>query len=194
MEEIAFREGESKDFEQLLKQTMEKPIKHFETELASIRTGRASTKLIEDLKVECYGQMMALKELATLSTPESRLLTIQPWDITSIPAIEKALQNSELGAAPVNDGALIRIQLPQMSSSRRDELIKLLGKKTEECRVSIRNHRKDFHNEIRDAEKKKIISKDFAKKLIEIMQKITDSFIEQTNKFHEKKAGELKHI
>jgi len=194
MEEIAFREGESKGIETLLKQSMEKPITHFEHELTSIRTGRASTKLVEDLKVECYGQMMGLKELATISAPESRLLTIQAWDATNIPAIEKAIQNSDLGASPVNDGALIRIQLPQMSSARRDELVKLLGKKTEECRVAVRNIRKEFHNEIRDAHKKKIVSEDFAKKLTDIMQKITDSFIEQTNKMHDKKAESLKHI
>lgn len=194
MEEIAFREGETKEFEKILAIEMDKPIKHFDRELAAIRTGRASTKLIEDLKVESYGQYMPLKELATLAAPESRLLTIQPWDASNIPAIEKAIMNSDLGVSPANDGNIIRIQLPQMSSARRDELVKLLGKKTEECRVGIRNVRKDFHNEVRDANKKKIISEDFAKKLSELLQKVTDKFIAQTDALHDKKAAELKNI
>lgn len=194
MEEIAFREGETKEFEKMLALEMDKPIKHFDRELAAIRTGRASTKLIEDLKVESYGQYMPLREVATLAAPESRLLTIQPWDASNIPAIEKAILNSDLGVSPANDGSLIRIQLPQMSSARRDELVKLLGKKTEECRIGIRNVRKDFHNEVRDANKKKIISEDFAKKLSDLLQKVTDKFIAQTETLHDKKAAELKNI
>ena len=194
MEEIAFREGETKEFEKMLAVEMDKPIKHFDRELAAIRTGRASTKLIEDIKVESYGQYMPLKEVATLAAPESRLLTIQPWDTSNIPAIEKAIMNSDLGVSPANDGSLIRIQLPQMSSARRDELVKLLGKKTEECRIGIRNVRKDFHNEVRDANKKKIISEDFAKKLSDLLQKVTDKFIAQTDALHDKKAAELKNI
>ncbi len=194
MEEIAFQEGDSKSFEKLIKQQMEKPIKHFETELSSIRTGRASTTLLENVKVECYGQMMPLQELATLAAPEARLLTIQPWDKSQIGEIEKALQKSDLGAAPINDGTIIRIQLPQMSTDRREELIKLLGKKTEECKIGVRNIRKDFHNEVRDAEKKHIISEDFAKRLMQVLQKITDDFIQNADVVHDKKAGELKHV
>jgi ribosome recycling factor len=194
MEEIAFREGETKEFEKMLAIEMDKPIKHFDRELAAIRTGRASTKLIEDIKVESYGQYMPLREVATLAAPESRLLTIQPWDASNIPAIEKAIMNSDLGVSPANDGSLIRIQLPQMSTARRDELVKLLGKKTEECRIGIRNVRKDFHNEVRDANKKKIISEDFAKKLSDLLQKVTDKFIAQTEALHDKKAAELKNI
>ncbi|QQR49238.1 ribosome recycling factor [bacterium] len=194
MEEIAFLEGDSKSVENLVKQEMDKPLKHFEKELTSIRTGRASTKLIEDLKVESYGQYMSLKDIATLAAPDSRLLTIQPWDSSNMSAIEKALSASDLGVQPANDGSIIRIQLPQMSSARRDELVKLLGKKTEECRIGIRNVRKDFHNEIRDAEKKKIISEDFAKRLSTLLQKITDDFIGKTDATHDKKAAELKSL
>ncbi|MBX9830602.1 ribosome recycling factor, partial [Candidatus Babeliales bacterium] len=171
-----------------------KPLKHFEKELTSIRTGRASTKLIEDLKVESYGQFMSLKDIATLAAPDSRLLTIQAWDSNNISAIEKALTASDLGVVPANDGSIIRIQLPQMSSARRDELVKVLGKKTEECRVGIRNVRKDFHNEIRDAEKKKIISEDFAKRLNTLLQKVTDDFIGKVDTTHDKKSAELKSL
>ena len=194
MEEIAFQEGDSKGIEKVLKQEMENPIKHFEKELASIRTGRATTSMVEDIKVDCYGQLMSLKELATISAPESRLLTIQPWDKSIMGDIEKAILASDLGCAPVNDGTIIRIQIPQMSSDRREELVKLLNKKTEECKVGIRNVRKDIHNEIRDAEKKRIVSEDFAKKLVQVMQKITDSFIEKTDVMTKKKSLEVREI
>ncbi|MFH0898648.1 MAG: ribosome recycling factor [bacterium] len=194
MEELAFQEGDSKAIENVLKLEMEKPVKHFEKELLSLRTGKASTSMIEDIKVDCYGQLMKLRELATLSAPESRLLTIQPWDKSIIGEIEKAILASDLGCSPINDGNIIRIQIPQMSSDRREELVKQLNKKTEECKVSIRNIRKDVHNEIRDAEKKKIISEDFAKKLSQIMQKITDSFIEKVDQLATKKAHEVREI
>lgn len=194
MIEIAFREGDSKSFETLLKQYMEAPLKHYEKELASIRTGRASIALLENIKVDAYGQLMTLKEVATLGAPDSRLLTIQPWDKSIISEIEKAVAVSDLGAAPVNDGNLIRIQLPQMSASRRDELVKLLGKKTEECKVSLRNIRKDFHNEVRDADKKHIISEDFAERLADLLQKITDQYIEKADQLNNKKAAEIGHI
>lgn len=192
--EIAFREGESKSFEALLKAELDNPIKHFEKELASIRTGRASIALLENVKVEAYGQYMTLKEVATLGAPESRLLTVQPWDKGIIAEIEKAILASDIGAAPINDGTIIRIQLPQMSAARRDELMKLLGKKTEECRVGIRTIRKDFHNEVRDAEKKKIISEDFAAKLVELLQKVIDQFMGKVEQINEKKENELKLV
>ncbi len=194
MEAIPLIEGNSKDFEVKLKEEMEKPIKHFEKELITIRTGRASTALVENLKVECYGQVMTLKELATLAAPEARLITIQPWDKTIIENIEKAILASDLGLTPVNDGNIIRLQLPQMSSSRRDELNKILGKKTEECRVGIRNIRKEFHNAIRDAEKKHNISEDFARRLTELLQKITDEYIAKAEALHDKKEKELHFV
>lgn len=194
MEEIAFQEGDSKSFETLLIQHMDKPLKHFEKELTSIRTGRANTALIENLKVDCYGQLMNLRDLATLAAPDSRLLTIQPWDQSTIGSIESAILSSDLGLTPANDGTIIRIQLPQMSASRRDELEKLLGKKTEEARVGVRNIRKDFHNELREAEKKHIISEDFAKRLSTLLQKITDQFIEKIDQISAKKASEIHQI
>ena len=194
MDEIAFQEGDSKSFEVLVKKEMENPLKHFEKELIGIRTGRASTAMLEGIKAECYGQLMPLRDLATLAAPDARLLTIQPWDKNLIGEIEKALTNSDLGASPVNDGTIIRIQLAQMSASRREELVKILGKKTEECKIGIRNIRKDFHNEVRDAEKKHIVSEDFAKKLSDLLQKITDSFIEKVDQISEKKAYEVRQV
>lgn len=191
MIEIAFVEGDTKSFENLLKEHMEKPIKHFEKELATLRTGRASIALIEHLKVDCYGQLMPLNQVASLAAPDSRLLTIQPWDKSIVINIEKAISASDLGVSPTNDGNIIRIQLPQMTAARRDELTKVLGKKTEECRVSVRNIRKDFHNEVRDAEKKHIISEDFAKKLSDLLQKVTDQYITKADQLAEKKTTEL---
>jgi ribosome recycling factor len=194
MEEITFIEGDSKSIENLTKDLMGKALKHFEKELLSIRTGRANTAMIEGIKVECYGQMMILRDVATLAAPDARLITIQPWDVSIIGEIEKAIIASDLGAAPVNDGKIIRIQLPQMSSSRREELVKMLGKKAEECRVAIRSVRKDIHNEIRDADKKHIVSEDFAEKLSDLLQKVTDDFIKKTDELHDKKAAELKAL
>ncbi|MCB9493503.1 MAG: ribosome recycling factor [Epsilonproteobacteria bacterium] len=194
MKEIAFSEGDNKSFEKLLRTDMEKPVEHFKKELASLRTGRATIALLENIRVECYGQLMTLREVATLGAPESRLLTIQPWDKSIIGEIEKAIATSDLGAAPINDGELVRIQLPQMSASRRDELVKLVGKKTEEAKIGIRNVRKEFHNELRDAEKKRIISEDFAKKLSELLQKVTDEFIKTIDGIHDKKEAEIKTV
>lgn len=189
---ILFAEDDSSQFESALNTSMAAPIAHFEKELASIRTGRASTALLDDIKVECYGQMMNIKELATIAAPEARLITVQPWDKTNIDGIEKALRISDLGINPINDGTLIRLQLPMMSTERREELIKQLGKKTEECRVGIRNVRKEFHNQLRTAEKEKHISEDWAKRLNDKLQKITDEFIKKAEAVAQKKEGELR--
>jgi ribosome recycling factor len=194
METVVFAEGNTKEFEEIVKNAMEKPIKHFEKELSAIRTGRASAALVEDVKVESYGQIMRLKELATLAAPDARLITIQPWDKSIIGEIEKAILASDIGITPINDGTLIRLQLPQMSASRRDELQKVLNKKTEECRIGIRNVRKEFHNQLRDAEKAKGISEDFAKRLNDLLQKITDNFIKQTEELSTKKANDIKFV
>ena len=194
MEPVIFAEDNTKDFEQTIKIEMEKPIKHYEKELSAIRTGRASTTLVENIKVECYGQNMSLRELATIAAPDARLITIQPWDKSIIGAIEKALLSSDVGITPVNDGTIIRLQLPIMSEARRDELHKILGKKTEECKIGIRNIRKEYHNQVRDAEKKRVISEDFAKRLSDLLQKITDNFINKTDELHERKAQEIKFV
>jgi ribosome recycling factor len=194
MEPFVFVEGNTKDFENMLKDKMQAPLKHFEKELASLRTGRASSSMIEHILVDSYGQMMPIKNVATISVPDARLITIQPWDKTLLPEIEKAIVNSNLGVAPANDGEIIRLQLPQMSSAHREELTKDLGKKAEESRIGIRNIRKDFHNHIRDIEKKRGISEDFAKRLTTSLQKATDEFIGKIDALQEKKTKELIHV
>lgn len=195
MIEITLTENDIKSFEKAMHDEMTKPIKHFEGELIKIRTGRAHTSLIEDLAVACYGQPpMPLKSLAALSAPESRLLVIQPWDASIIPDIERSIRTSELGVSPINDGALIRIQLPEMSTSRRDELSKILGKKLEDCRVSVRNVRKEFNNVLRDAKKDKAISENFFNRLNDVMEKITTNYIEKADQLAHKKELDIKTV
>lgn len=194
VEEFVFSEGDTSTFEKRVREEMENPIKHFEKELVAIRTGRASTKLVESIKVESYGQIMNLRDLATLAAPDARLITIQPWDKSQIAAIEKAIKTSDLGISPVNDGTVIRLQLPQMSEARRTDMVKVLSKKTEECRVGIRNVRKEYHNHIRQEERKHSISEDFATRLSELLQKITDSFIQRVDQMSAKKESDIKSI
>ncbi len=193
MVSFAFVEGaNTKPFEKAVEAEMDKPLKHFEKELSKIRTGRAQTSLLEDIRVSAYGNVMPLRELASLSAPDAQTLLIQPWDKTIIPDIEKALAASDIGTSPITDGTLIRLQLPRMSTARRDELIKAVSKKLEESKVGLRAIRKDFHNLIRDAEKSKKISEDYSKRLQDILQKITDRSIDSADKLSAKKEHELK--
>lgn len=195
MVEITLTENDVKSFESAMNNEMSKVVKHFEGELIKIRTGRAHTSMVEDLQVAVYGQPpVALKSLASIAAPEARLITIQPWDASIIFDIERAITSSDLGVSPVDDGALIRIQLPEMSTSRRDDLTKTLSKKLEESRVSIRNVRKDFNNLIRDAKKEKTISENFFNRLSDVLQKVTDAYIEKVEKMAEKKELELKSV
>lgn len=195
MTELILVENDSKSFEKAMQEEMSKAIKHFEGELIKIRTGRAHTSLIEDIQVSCYGGApMPLKNLAAITAPESRLLTVQPWDATIIPDIERSIRASDLGISPINDGALIRIQLPEMSSTRREELSKILGKKLEESRVTIRNIRKDFNNIIRDSKKDKIISENFFSRLSDILEKVTGTFIEKAEQLAHKKEQDIRTV
>ena len=185
-------ENDPKPFKAAMEAEMQKAMKHFEAELLKIRTGRAHTSLVEDVPVSCYGGApMPLRQIASLSAPEPRLITIQPWDQAVLNDIDKAIRDSELGLTPINDGKIIRLTLPEMSSSRRDDLIKILGKKTEECRVAIRNVRKDFNNFIRDSKKDKVISENFFSRLSDLLQEVTDKFIETTDQLGAKKEKEI---
>ena len=194
MEPFPFIEGDLKSFENAVKLAMENPFKHYEKELTTLRTNRVSTSIVENIKVECYGEMMPMREVGVITAAEATLLTIQPWDKAIIPEVEKALKNSDVGVTPANDGTIIRLQFPNMSAQRRDELIKSLQKKSEDARVGIRNVRKDYHNEIRDAEKKRTVSEDFAKRLSVALQKVTDAFIEKIDGIHKKKESELQNV
>jgi ribosome recycling factor len=190
--DVQLIENDPKPFQAAMEKEMLKGIKHFEGELIKIRTGRAHTSLVEDIQVVCYGNTVPLKQVAALAAPDVRLITIQPWDATTLEAIEKALLTSEVGVKPQSDGAVIKLVLPEMSSTRREELIKILGKKLEECRVAVRNVRRDFNNLIRDAKKDKVISENFFTRLGDILQKVTDKFIEQAEQLAAKKEKEIR--
>jgi len=177
MKEITLEENNVKSFQLPMEEEAHQAIKHFERELVKIRTGRAHTSLVEDLMVSCYGgQLMPLKSMASIAAPEPRLLTIQPWDSSVIPAIENAINASDLGLTPLNDGNLIRLQLPQMTTARREELLKFLHKKLEECKIAIRNIRKEFNNILREAKQHKKISENFFNRLEVTLQQITEKF------------------
>jgi ribosome recycling factor len=192
---IKLEENNIKSLQEPMEVEMHKAIKHFEKELVKIRTGRAHTSLIEDMLVSCYGQQASpLKNLAAIAAPEARLLTIQPWDVSIVGDIEKAIAESDLGLTPINDGKIIRLQLPQMTSARREELTKLLGKKLEECKVGIRNIRKEFNNSIRDAKQDKVISENFYSRLTDTLQTITDKFSASAEQQAEKKKVEITTI
>ncbi|MDR3550930.1 MAG: ribosome recycling factor [Candidatus Babeliales bacterium] len=195
MKKIVLVENDVKSFETPMKLEMEGPLKHFDGELAKIRTGRAHTSLIEDVMVSVYGNdPMALKNLAALTAIDSRTITIQPWDAAIVADIEKALKVADASLNPANDGSVIRIQLPEISVARRDDLVKVLGKKLEECRIAVRNVRKDFNNLLRDAKKDKEISENFFSRLSDSLQKITDTYIEQAEQKATKKEKDIKTV
>jgi ribosome recycling factor len=191
---ITLTEGSTAPFEKATQEEMNKSIKHFEHELVSIRSGRAHPAMIENIKVVCYGgeSELPLKSLASITTPEARCIVVQPWDPATLVDIERAIKESDTGLTPVNDGNIIRLQLQEMSSDRRKELLKLLGKVLEECRVSIRNVRKNIQNFVRDNQKEKAISDDFAKRLNDLLQKQTDQFVKKAEELAAKKETDLK--
>jgi ribosome recycling factor len=163
-------------------------------ELATIRTGRASPALVDHIRVEYYGAQTPLNQLATVAAPEARLLTIQPWDRKSLGSIEKALQKSDLGLNPTNDGALIRLAIPQLSEQRRKELTKLVQKRVEESRVATRNVRRDSQEELKKAERAKEISEDEHRRAAERLQKLTDQTIASLDRLGHQKETELLEV
>lgn len=191
---VILQEGVVGPLDKYTQEEMVKCLKHFEHELTGIRSGRAHPSMVETLKVSCYGgeSELPLKNLASVSIPDARTIMIQPWDATTLPDIERCIRESDSGFTPVNDGNIVRIQLPEMSNDIREKLSKTLGKKLEECRVSIRNIRKNINNFIRDEEKKKTVSEDFAKRLNDLLQKHTDEYIKKVEVLAQKKEQEIK--
>jgi ribosome recycling factor len=177
-----------------LEDKMKTTVKGFHADLATIRTGHASPALVEHVKVDYAGVPTSLIQLAGISAPEAGLLVIQPWDKTSIHAIEKAILKSELGLNPSNDGNIIRLAIPPLSEERRKELIKLLNRRVEERRVSLRNQRHEGLNALKDLEKNKKVSQDELKRAQAQVQKITDAFIGEVEKLGRDKEKELSEI
>lgn len=169
-------------------------IEALKKEFASIRTGRASLALLDGIVVSYYGASTPLQQLASMSIPESRLIAIQPWDPKIIPDIEKAIMKSDLGITPVNDGRLIRIQIPPLTEERRKQLVKIVKKKAEETKVAIRNVRRDSIEELKKLEKEKHLSEDDVKRSQDEIQKITDSFITRVDEVLNHKEKEIMEV
>ncbi len=174
-----------------LREKMTGTEKALRRDLKRIRTGRASTALVEDIRVDCYETQMPLEQVASISVPESRLITIQPWDQSIIKEIEKSILKSELGLTPINDGKIIRVPIPPLTEERRKELAKLAKKMAEECKISIRNHRREANEMFKELKNEKEISEDEFHRSQDEVQEVTDEFIKKTDKITAEKEKEI---
>ena len=173
------------------KSRMHKAVEALEHELLTVRTGRASTGLVEHLKVEYYGTPTPLQQLATISTPDAKLIVITPYDKTALGAIEKAIQKSDLGLTPNSDGSVVRLSIPALTEERRKELAKHIRKRVEEARVAVRNVRRDIHDHLRKLEHDHSISQDDLKRSETELQKLTDEQVAQVDEIGEEKEQEV---
>jgi ribosome recycling factor len=177
-----------------IKQRMQKSVDVLHDDLMSIRTGRASPALVEKLAVEYYGTLTPLNQMATIAVPEPRLLVIRPWDPSALPSIERAILKSDLGLTPMNDGKLIRLNIPRLTEERRRELVKVVAKRVEEARVSVRNLRRDALQDLKDFEKEKMISEDDMFRGKDEVQELTDKFIAKIDEIGKRKEEEIMEI
>lgn len=173
---------------------MKKTIDAFKRELVGIRTGRASPALIEPLKVDYYGVATPLQQIATIAAPEARLLTIKPYDASTLHAIEKAILKSDLGLTPMNDGKMIRLSIPALTEERRRELTKVVHKHSEEAHVALRNVRRDGLKDLEEMEKEKMISEDQHFKGKELLQELTDKYIALVDQVAKAKEAEIMEV
>ncbi len=173
---------------------MTKTIAVYKEDLQSIRAGRANPSLLDKITVECYGQQTPLNQVAGLSTPEARLLVVQPWDASLIPEIEKSILRSDLGLNPSNDGKVVRLMIPQLTEERRLELTKVVKKNGENAKVAIRNIRREIIDEVKKIEKSKEISEDERVVAEEDIQKVTDKYIKEIDVVTKAKEEELMEI
>jgi ribosome recycling factor len=177
-----------------MKDDMDKSLKFLEKSFSKLRTGRASLALLDGIKVEYYGVPTPLNQVASLSVPESRLIQISPWDTTVIPNIEKAILKSELGLNPINDGKIVRINIPVLTEERRKDLVKVVKKMAEEGKVKLRNLRRDANEELKKLKKDGDIAEDELFKYQADVQKVTDDYIEKTDKVLLAKEKEIMEI
>jgi ribosome recycling factor len=173
------------------KESMQKSIDALKNDLKKIRTGRASLSILDDIRVDYYGTLTPLNQMASLSTPESRLITIQPWDVSVIKDVEKAILKSDLGLTPSNDGKVIRISIPPLTEERRKQLVKVIYKKSEEHKISVRNVRRDTNDLLKSLKKDGEISEDDAFKAQDQVQKITDEHIKLIDDVCKNKEKEI---
>jgi len=177
-----------------VKDRMEKTIISFKKEIGTLRTGRANSAMLDNIKADVYGQLMPLNQLATITTPEPRTLSIQVWDATNVNIIDSALKKSDLGINPQIDGQIIRIRIPDLTEERRKEMIKVLKTIGEKAKVSIRNIRRDCNEEIKNLEKEKTLSQDESKSIEKNIQKTTDDYIKNIDDLLSSKELEIIQI
>jgi ribosome recycling factor len=173
---------------------MTKALQAYQQSLATVRTGRAHTSLVEHLQVEHYGQKMALNQLATIAAPDAQLLTVQAWDQGAVDPIMKAIQSSELGINPSNDGALIRLPIPPLTEERRRELVKTVGTRTEDAKVSVRNARRHGMDELKQALREHDLSEDDERRAESEIEKLTTGYVEKLDRFSKEKEQELLEV
>ncbi len=173
---------------------MDKSINSFKKDISTLRTGRANANMLDTIKIDVYGQLMPIEQLATISVPEARLISIQVWDKANIQLIESSIQKSELGINPQTDGQIIRLRIPDLTEERRKELIKILKNMGEKSKVAIRNIRREANEDLKKKLKNKIISEDQNKNYEKNIQKLTDTHIENLEKILSEKEKEIIQI
>ena len=175
-------------------ESMEKAMSALDREFAKLRTGRASSALVEGIRADYYGTPTPIGQMASIAVPDSRTITIQPWDKGGMAAVEKAILKSDLGLTPVNDGRLIRIAIPPLTEERRRDLVRVARKFGEESKVAVRNMRRDANDSLKKAEKDKEISEDELKRAMEDVQKLTDRFVAEVDRRAQAKEKEIMEI
>lgn len=173
---------------------MEGMLEHLKKELAGIRTARASVSLLDGIKADYYGTLTPIKQVASISTPDARLITVQPWDPNLITEIERAIMKSDLGLNPANDGKMIRIPIPQLTEERRKDLVKLVKKIGEDTKISVRNIRREVIEKVKKDQKEGLISEDDMKRGQEEAQKLTDQYIQKVDEIIIKKEHEILEV
>ena len=173
---------------------MQKSVEALKRELGTIRTGRASPALVEDLRVDYYGVPTPLNHIASISVPEARLLMVQPWDKQALQDVEKSILKSDLGLVPNNDGTVIRIAIPTLTEERRRDLVRVVGKKVEESHVAVRNIRRGSLERLREMERHKALSKDDGRRAQDQLQKVTDTYIAQIDVQGTNKEAEVMEV
>jgi len=177
-----------------LQRRMEGALNTLKSDFGGLRTGRASTTLLEPIMVEAYGQQMPMSQVGTISAPEPRLLSVQVWDKGQVSFVEKAIREAGLGLNPMADGQMVRVPLPELNEERREELVKIAGKYAEQCRVAVRNVRRDGMDQLKKGEKDGEISQDEQKSLSDDVQKLTDDYVEKIDEALSQKEAEIRQV
>lgn len=177
-----------------LQRRMEGALNTLKSDFGGLRTGRASTTLLEPVMVEAYGQQMPMSQVGTISAPEPRLLSVQVWDKGQVSFVEKAIREAGLGLNPMVDGQMVRVPLPELNEERREELVKIAGKYAEQCRVAVRNVRRDGMDQLKKGEKDGEISQDEQKSLSDDVQKLTDDYVKKIDEALSQKEAEIRQV